>query len=538
MLFISIMLAALVACTIAAARRMMSTDVDNPFMFTDGYLWPASIGLVVGIINLLLPNFDDGLSWVSWICLAIMLGLSVWLILWWKAEGGELKEIVPFAALALLFAFATHSVAEVAAGAVTSPVMSDVVVLMPTIVFVGTIGFFFSNLFYFCYAEIDEYEEDAKRHKELSGIAIVAMVVISAFLLATSVDWSLSGDSSGGIIPTSTSTETTAKNGIDSRFVQKWTSNKGNRLDANFASKLVKKAGGAAITPNIVKEAVLENCGHDARQLAIWANAFKLWPDPNDYQALVTSDKKYLSDDGISLYNKLEGYMAATHIKREKAPSNGVNSGYDGQFVFASIGGISGDRAGTKFESPDPDVKEFWLMDRCSNLVYEGVRPAGVPTGKTDNPKPPKGKGNPKPGKPDNPTTPKYNKDPNKAPKKNTEPNDDKGPGPNTNNPKDPKHSSKDTKDSSSNSGKSYKEYKEGVQEKAKINKEQKTGSDSNKPSTPAPKPSTNVDNNGDKGTGNGGINKPTPVQPKPKEADTGKEIKDSPGEAWEGPSD
>ena len=140
---------------------------------------------------------------------------------------------------------------------------------------------------------------------------------------------------------------------------------------------------------------------------------------------------------------------------------------------------------------------------------------------KPDKPTKPGGKGD----KPDKPSKPKYDKDPSKAPKKNTEPNDDKGPGPNTNNPSNPNKSTKDTKDSTS-SGANTDNLKD-------TNKTQKTGSDSNKPSTPTPSKDTNVDNNGDKGTGNGGANKPTPTQEKPKEI-----ANDSAGEAWGGPSD
>ena len=125
-----------------------------------------------------------------------------------------------------------------------------------------------------------------------------------------------------------------------------------------------------------------------------------------------------------------------------------------------------------------------------------------------------------KPDKPDNPDKPKYKKDPSKAPKKNTEPNDDKGPGENTNNPSDPQHSTKDTKDSSSSGNDSTKKDKE-------TNKDQKTGSDSNQPSTPAPKQDTKVDNNGDK------INSKTPEKAKSDEIKN-----DSAGEAWGGPSD
>lgn len=323
-----------------------------------------------------------------------------------------------------------------------------------------------------------------------------------------------------------TTAEETVTPGEDSRFVQEWTSNENNRLDNDFSAKLAEKAKAedGEITADIVEEAVLENCGHDARLLAIWANAFGLWDDPNDYDELLTNEGTYLSDEGIQLYHKLEGYLAAVEVVRDDAPADGTNTGYDDGFVVSGSSGITGDRSGTRFTSPDKEVEQFWLMDRCSNLVYKN--PPDHKKGKTDEPEP-----EPEP-------EPKYNKDPNKAPKKNTEPNDDKGPGENTNNKKDPQHSTKDTKDSTSNSGKTSEEVKKDQEEKAKINQDQKTGKDNNNASTPAPSKDTKVDNNGDKGTGNGGINTPTPTKDKAKEADTGKTINDKAGEEWGGPSD
>lgn len=114
------------------------------------------------------------------------------------------------------------------------------------------------------------------------------------------------------------------------------------------------------------------------------------------------------------------------------------------------------------------------------------------------------------PGKGDNPTptptpTPEKNKkDQSKIPKKNTEPNDDKGPGEKTIG-NDPNHSTKDRSDNSTSG--SYQDYQNNQKNLEDTNKSQKTGSDSSKPSTPAPSSNTNVDNNGGK------INTPTPTK-------------------------
>ena len=111
-------------------------------------------------------------------------------------------------------------------------------------------------------------------------------------------------------------------------------------------------------------------------------------------------------------------------------------------------------------------------------------------------------------------------------------PNDNPGPGPDTNNGVGAQTSKVD-RDDTSTSYSSYDKYREEMNNLEKINETQKTGSDNNNPAQ-----NVNVDNNGDKGTGNGGINVPTPVEPVAKDAKTGDYINTNPGEAWGGPPD
>lgn len=109
--------------------------------------------------------------------------------------------------------------------------------------------------------------------------------------------------------------------------------------------------------------------------------------------------------------------------------------------------------------------------------------------------------------------TPTPKKDPSKTPKINTEPNDDDpGPGPSTNNGVGSTTAPAD-QPSNSNHG-TTQDYNQAVQDLKDTNANQKTGSDNSTPSTPAPTPSTNVDNNADKGNGGAPINDPTPVAP------------------------
>ena len=181
------------------------------------------------------------------------------------------------------------------------------------------------------------------------------------------------------------------------------------------------------------------------------------------------------------------------------------------------------------------------------------------PTPETEKPKP-EPETEPKP----TPETEIPKKDPSKSPTVNTQPNDDLGPGPSTNNGVGATTSTAD-QPTNSNHYETVEEYRQDVEELKVINQEQKTGNDPSIPSTPptatAPvanvdsnvnaQPSTQpvtVDNNGDTGSvvkePSGEvvkvepINTPTPVAPLAVAADTGQAISDSPGEAWGGPAD
>ncbi len=109
------------------------------------------------------------------------------------------------------------------------------------------------------------------------------------------------------------------------------------------------------------------------------------------------------------------------------------------------------------------------------------------------------------------PVTEPPTKNPAELPSTDTERNNNTGQGETSINSSDPDHSSKDTGDGS-NSYNSYDEYVQEIEDKQSINATQSVGGDSNTPSTSTPA-GANVDNNGDAGTGNGGIDTATPIQ-------------------------
>lgn len=168
---------------------------------------------------------------------------------------------------------------------------------------------------------------------------------------------------------------------------------------------------------------------------------------------------------------------------------------------------------------------------QCLDVETSGWKPSG------DDPNPPTP--DPDPNGPEKttepetePTGPKYHKDPTKAPKKNTEPNDDKGPGPNTNNGPGAQRSTKDQPTNSDHM--TLPNYKSEINKIKDINNNQQKAGDPNTPTTPKPTPSTQSDNNGDKGTGNGGADTATPTQA-PAKQENGQEITTKPAGQWGG---
>ena len=165
-------------------------------------------------------------------------------------------------------------------------------------------------------------------------------------------------------------------------------------------------------------------------------------------------------------------------------------------------------------------------------------KPAPTPTPKPAPTPTPKPQPTPTPTPAPTPTPTPKPKDPTQGTQGEVvQPNDNPGPGPSTNNGVGASESAVQPDNSSSDV--TYPEYKEDVKEKEEINAGQKQGGDANVPTVIVPE--AHVDSNADKGTGNGGIDVPTPVKKEEAKTETGQPIsndEDSPAGAWGGPAD
>lgn len=320
----------------------------------------------------------------------------------------------------------------------------------------------------------------------------------------------------------------------DDPFAQIIIGHNGHNIDDEYLTKLDSWVNGGD-EGEIEKDLILYLCRHSASLLAVHATSCGIWHDANDWSSLLSEDGTTLSELGRNLYYKLEGCFALIVASREQIPSDWVNSGFsdEGGFVVSQSPGISGNLDGLVLRDQRGNVI-YGVLHRCGNPAYPPNKVPKVPTGPTDNPDPP----NPPNNNPSTPTT-EYKKDKSKGTQGNlVAQNDNLGPGSSTNNGIGAQESTLDREDNSS-SLESYFEYQEVVEELEEINQDQRIGGeDDNEPSTPPPDNDTEVDNNGDNGTGYGGADDYTRQRPRQERQQTGNPITDEPSGSLARPND
>lgn len=553
MFIMALVIALVVASVVVTAECMFGTTITK-LSFND-WMRAVTIGCVVGIANFLVSGADLLLAAVLLIALIAVTG---YLVYWWHQEGSELKEMWPFAVVMIPIFLVMKAAAAKVMEIIDQPFWGSVVFVIPTIVVLIAAGLIVADFFNFRATEMDvDTSDEGVRTMQLHHIGVVASLAIMAVLIAgvvcNAINWSAIGgpeevhadgtDGTGWAYFYNEVVRNDDDEDNDFNFGPKPAANDAEGYDTEFRSRLMEDpalgAADMAWLDAIVGTRYLgefyESCKGD------WAKTINQSKEAfiND-QILYSNTReaffKYLDKATVSVEeaSDLEDQMYMNGYTKDGIPDVIVlkTKNHTGKFLVYTFK-IKGNTFKVAYR-----IECGFQPTNVQKVM--GIKPQSTPKktpkkpsnpGRGDGSKPSKPS---KPGKGDN-GKPSYNKDPDKAPKENTEPNDDKGPGPDTNNPDDPRHSTKDTPDSSTSG--SYKDYRDNIEKLEETNKDQKTGNDSNKPSTPKPTPDTKVDNNGDKGTGNGGANDPTPVKEKPKD-ESGKPIDDKPGEAWEGPSD
>ena len=589
-IILSVALGLVVAFAVASAMQLTANDGSFTYEVTsegsavarrkfagfnrvgDGWWWAVGSGAIVGLINFFTPKIVN-LLWLAPIFLVIMVIGYIALMVWWHKEGGAFSEMIPFIVLAVLCYFTTMATASMTAALIPLVSWRLVVLLVPKLLLVATLGFFIIDLLFFRYREIDDEGSGiAKRDHILGWVCIAITTAILIALLATGVAWGSlfsGGKKAYGTDGTTTTAQTNEWCKFYNTDLQKDGDDSNN---FNFG-------------PNPYADGkTAKDYDADFRERLKWdpalAAADTAWLDANvgtrylgefyesckgDWAKTMNEAKVRFMNDQKAYYKNLDSYFAFldSAVKVEVRECRSVSdqmymNPYTADGVPDVIVLLTDDHSGHEL------VYTFEIKGNTFEVAYRiecgyqptdveavmGITPqdkstyipsGGTPDTPTPNPPTPTPTPDPPGPTPDPPgptpdppgptPTPEPKKDPSQLTPINTEPNDNTGPGENTIDPSDPNHSTADRPDNST-SYPSYDAYREDMDHLADVNDNQRVGGDSNQPSTETPS-GTTVDNNAANGTGNGGIDKPTEVSKPAEEAGTGKPINDKPGDAW-----
>lgn len=106
-------------------------------------------GVIVGVVNYCSPIVAKSAAWLGLVFLVVMLGVSVVLMMWWHKEGSDFIEMIPILVLTVLVFFTTKAAASAATALITGGFFKSVIMTIPTLMLVGSIGFYLYDLFEF-----------------------------------------------------------------------------------------------------------------------------------------------------------------------------------------------------------------------------------------------------------------------------------------------------------------------------------------------------------------------------------------------------
>ncbi len=577
-LFLSVILGFVIA--IVAATAIEGIETDGKFVVvgdgtaekkfsafrnipTNMVWWIFAIGFGVAVINYATPKLTTTFLWLAPLFMLVLIMLLIGMLIYWRREGGGVIEAIPFVIFAVLVFFTLQSTAWASASLTTSKFVTSIITAIPTVMMIVTIGFMPIDWLYFRANHEDE-EAEAKRNLTLGRIAIAVTTTIILAFLATTVAWSdlnlndsvkssarqanAAESAAGGWLHfynldlQGGSTEDDFNFGPNA-FVE---GSNAKSFDVEFRNRLKVDPALAAASTAVVDAKVgtrylgefYESCSGDwAKTMNSakerWASdqaayykeldAFFKFLDAAEVEirdCQSVSDQMYMNPYTASGNPDVIVLKTDNHAGHELVYTFKIK---DNEFsvAFRLECGFQPTDVAEVMQITPQTVEEFTTTTTTTTTTTGGGDTPGGDTPGGDTPTP------------DIPDTPGYNKDPNLAPKENTEPNDDPGPGPDTNSGGD---SSTEEKSTNSTNYSSYDEYRKDMDNMNDTNASQKVGGDSNTPSTPSG--GANVDSNASAGTGYGGVDKATEVTEPAKEADTGNSINSTPGEAWGGPSD
>ncbi len=542
---IAVTLCAVIAMTMLETNgHLTETAADGKRKFVglgrvpnDGLGRALGLGILTGAINFFSQFcMHKGLAVLSLIMMFIMIAAMVAVVVYWLNEGGEWRELCPFLILMLLLFVVTKQAALAGVVCIAeNQFLASVIKTLPRITIFAGIGVMAAGLARYRYRERGDLSEKVReRNKIWFSLAVVLTILALALTLIFGVAW--------GSLGNFTKPAGEAGKGEFPHYYNLDNQNDGvEENDYNFGPNpwvegMTVEQADAEFRARLAKDPMLGSADIswlDARVGTQYLGDYYAQAENNWARAINSATADFAKDQ--TKYNETLDPFLAFLDSAVQVSIRDCQAVVDQ--MYANPHTASGIPEVVVYKTTDHTGHELVYTFSIKGNVFEvayriecGFQPTNVEkvmnipaqdkpsdTTPTTNPTTPPSVdpgSDPTPTPTPDPTptpTPDNQKDPSKLPSEDTEPNDNTGPGEITINPSDPDHSSKDTGDGS-NSYNSYDEYVQEIEDKQSINATQSVGGDSNTPSTSTPA-GANVDNNGDAGTGNGGIDTATPIQ-------------------------
>lgn len=510
---------------------------------TDGWTGAIALGALTGLINFFSQFcMHKGLPVLSLITMFIMMAAIVGVVIYWLREGSEWREICPFILLVLLLFVVTKQASLAGAVAVAeNRFWYSVIKILPLMTLFAACGIMIAGTAKYRYEERPGLSSDSRSRNCAWFRAVVVLTIIALLLSAIfGISWGSLGNF----------TKPAGEAGEVGQFPHYYNldiQNDGLYNDYNFGPNPWIENYTAAQADAEFRKRLKADSMLGAADIA-WLDAKlgtqylgNFYAEENDWaRAINNAVYKFSTNQGL-YYETLDPFFAfldsavqvsvrdcravidqmyanphtASGIPEVVVFKTSDHSGQELVYTFSIKGNVFEVAYRINCGFQPTNVEEVMGIPAQDNPLSPVPEPTTEPaTEPVTTPEPTTEEPTTEPPTTEPPTTEPPTKNPAELPSTDTERNDNTGPGEKTINPSDSEHSAKDTTDGSTSLN-SYEEYKETIENLQKVNDSQKVGGDSNTPSVTPTQPATsvNVDNNGDAGTGNGGIDTATPTQ-------------------------
>lgn len=538
------------------------------------------VAAVVAITNYIVGKLNSH-YWIGIILMAVIAAVFVWVISWWCEEGSNLKEMIPFLVMAvILFLVMLGAAYLVAAFCGNHLFIRSIIIAIPTAFLVVAIFSYFISWIYW----LKEVKPTRKGIFRTIGRVLIIVACLLLLLLAVKgLAWRVLGNDLNVLAREGQEDQQDDQDDEeDDEEEDEWYSffnhvlleDEDESNDFNFGPNPYVEGEDAEYYDQVFRDRIKEDPALAAADLAWfdanlgtrylgtfyesceedWAETINLTKntfmhDQSVYYGTIRAFLMYLDHAEVSLERgaDLDDQMYMNPYTVDGIPDIIVmeTNDHEGLFLVYTFN-VKGEEVSVAYRiecgfQPTNVEEVMHITPTPAPTPQPTPTPAPTPT-PTPTPVPETDPTPPPETEPETEPSTRPPKDPTQGTHGDiVAPNDDTGPGPDTNSGVGSTTSAADRNDTSTSYG-SYEEYETAMEDLESINNSQRQGGDSNSPSTRPvpiiPSAPTTVDNNAGTGNGGAGIDTPTETQPLARDAESGETISTTPGTAWGGPPD